>query len=131
MDDNSTLIAELYAAFTRGDVPSILERLSDDVRFIHTDAPEIPYGGTYDGKAGVQRFFENIGGALEVKSFEPKTYLSSGGEVVATGVWSGTARATGKPYTAQWAHRFLVRDGKVTQFQGFEDTALIAAALRE
>jgi hypothetical protein len=50
---------------------------------------------------------------------------------VATGIWSAVARATDGPFTAQWAHRFRVKDGKVTYFQGYEDTAVIAAALRQ
>jgi ketosteroid isomerase-like protein len=131
MDENSKLIADLYAAFARGDVPYILERITDDVQFGHSDSPEVPYGGTYEGKDGVKRFFGNVDGAVEVKSFEPKTYLSSGDEVIATGIWSAVARASGNPFTAQWAHRFRVKDGKVTYFHGYEDTAVIAAALRQ
>ena len=131
MDQNSKLVADLYAAFTRGDVPFILERVSDDLRWEHSDSPEVPYGGRYEGKDGLGKFFGNVAGAVDMRSFEPKTYLSSGDEVVATGVWSGVARATGKPFTAQWAHRFLVKDGKVSYFHGYEDTAVTAAALRK
>jgi ketosteroid isomerase-like protein len=130
MDESSKLIADLYAAFGRADIPYILERLSDDVQWGHSDSAEIPYGGSYSGKEAVTRFFGKIDGAVEMKSFEPRTYLASGDEVITTGVWSGVARATGKPFASQWAHRFLVKDGRVTYFQGFEDTAVIAAALR-
>jgi uncharacterized protein len=131
MDSDSKFIADLYAAFARGDPAYILERLAADVQWEHSDSPEMPYGGTYKGKDAVEKFFGNIGGAVEMKSFEPKTYLSSGGEVMVTGVWSGVARATGKPFTTQWAHRFLVKDGKVTYFHGYEDTAVTAASLRQ
>jgi ketosteroid isomerase-like protein len=78
----------------------------------------------------VQRFFANVDGAVEVKGFEPKTYLSSGDEVMTTGRWSAVARATARPFTSQWAMRFLVRDGRVTYAHVYEDTAVIAAALR-
>ena len=57
MDENSKLIADLYAAFARGDIPFILDRLSADVRFEHSELPEMPYGGTYEGKDGVEKFF--------------------------------------------------------------------------
>jgi ketosteroid isomerase-like protein len=131
MDSNSKLIADLYAAFARGDIAYILERVSDDVQFDHSDAAEIPYGGTYRGKDEVRRFFGNVDGAVELKSFEPKTYLSSGDEVMTTGVWSAVARSTGKPFTSQWAMRFLVKGGKVTYSHVYEDTAVTAAALRQ
>lgn len=130
MDENSKLIADLYAAFARGDIPFILERVSADVQFEHSDSPEIPYGGSYRGKDGVGKFFASIDGAVEVKSFEPKSYLSSGEEVMTTGVWSAVARATGKAFTTQWAMRFFVKDGKVSYAHVFEDTAVTAAALR-
>jgi ketosteroid isomerase-like protein len=131
MDSDSKLIADLYAAFARGDVPFILERLTADVRFDNSDSPEMPYRGSYKGKDGVAKFFGDIGGAVEVKSFEPKTYLSSGGEVMTTGVWSCVARATGKPFTSQWAMRFMVRDGKVSYAHVYEDTAVTVAAMRQ
>lgn len=130
MDENSKLIADLYAAFARGDIPFILERLSDDVRFEHSDSPEVPYGGTHSGKEAVLEFFGKVDAAVEVQSFEPKTYLASGDEVMATGVETAVARATGKRFTNQWAMRFLLKDGKVTYARIYDDTAVVAAALR-
>ena len=131
MDENSKLIADLYAAFARGDIPYILERITDDVQFEHSDSPEIPYGGAYRGKDEVQRFFERIDGAVEMKSFEPKSYLASGDEAMTTGVWSAVARNTGKPFTTQWAMRLQVKAGKVSYCRVYEDSAVTAAALRQ
>jgi ketosteroid isomerase-like protein len=130
MDANSKVVEDLYAAFAKGDIPFILERLSMDVQFDNSDSAEMPWGGTYRGKDGVGKFFANIGGAVDVKSFEPKTYLSSGDEVMTTGVWSGVARKTGKPFKSQWAMHFIVKNGKVTYAHVYEDTAVTAAALR-
>ena len=45
-------------------------------------------------------------------------------------VWSGVARSTGKPFTSEWAMRFIVKNGNVTFAQVYEDTGAIAAALR-
>ena len=130
MDANSKIIQDLYTAFAKGDIPFILERLSTDVQFDNSDSAEMPWGGTYRGKDGVGKFFANIGGAVDVKSFEPKTYLSSGDEVMTTGVWSGVARKTGKSFKSQWAMRFFVKNGRVTYAHVYEDTAVTAAALR-
>jgi ketosteroid isomerase-like protein len=130
VDSNSKLIADIYAAFAQGDIPFILDRVSADVQFDNSDSPEMPWGGTHKGKDGIARFFGDINGAVEVKSFEPKSYLSSGDEVMTTGVWSGVARATGRPFTSQWAMRFLAKDGKVTYAHVYEDTAVTVAAMR-
>ena len=129
MDANTPTVQDLYAAFARGDVPFILERVSDDVRFENSDAPALPHHGTYTGKDGIATFFGNIGGAFEVTSFDPADYRAVGDEVIAFGAWSCVARVTGKPFTAQWAMRFRLRDGKVTFAHVYEDTAVTAAAL--
>lgn len=130
MDSNSRLIQDLYGAFARGDIAFILDRVTEDAVFENSDSPEMPHGGTYRGKEGIGRFFANLGGAFEVKSFQPRTYLAANDEVMTTGAWSCTARATGKPFTAQWAMHFRVRDGKVAFAHVYEDTAVVAAALR-
>ena len=130
VDSNCALIQDLYAAFARGDIPYILERLAEDVQFEHSDSPEIPYGGSYGGKDGIEKFFARIGEAVELKTFEPKSYLSSGDEVMTTGVWSAVSRKTGKPFQTQWAMRFFVKNGKVTYCHVYEDSAVTAAALR-
>lgn len=130
MDENSKLIADLYTAFSRGDIPFILERLSDDVRFEHSGSPEVPYGGSYRGKDAVLDFFGKIDAALEIESFEPKTYLASGDEVMTTGVETGVGRATGRAFTNHWAMRFLVKDGKVSFVHVYDDSAVLAAAVR-
>lgn len=130
MDANSKVIEDIYGAFARGDIPFILERLSADAQFDNSDSAEMPHGGTYRGKDEIGKFFANIGGAIDVKSFEPKSYLSSGGEVMTTGVWSGVARSTGKSFKSQWAMRFILKNGKVTYAHVYEDTAVTAAALR-
>ncbi|MFO1210387.1 MAG: nuclear transport factor 2 family protein [Amaricoccus sp.] len=131
MDDNIRTVRDLYAAFARGDVPFILARLTDDARFENSDSPELPHGGVYAGKDGVARFFDNIAGAFEVTGFDPADYRAAGDEVFAFGSWSCIARATGKPFTAQWAMRFRLDGDKVAFAHVYEDTAVTAAALRK
>ena len=84
--------------------------------------PEIPHSGVYTGKDAVTRFFGDLGGALDVTSFDPATYLASGDEVMTTGAWSCVARSTCKAFTAQWAMRFLLRDGKVCFAHVYKDS---------
>jgi ketosteroid isomerase-like protein len=39
-------------------------------------------------------------------------------------------RATGKTFDNPWALVFTVRDGLITEFRGYEDTAAVASAFR-
>ena len=102
-------------------MPFILGKLSDDARFENSDSPELPHHGVYTGKDGITKFFANIGGAFDVKSFDPKTYLSSADEVMTTGSWTCVVRSTGKSFSANWAMRFLFQGGKITFAHVYED----------
>ena len=131
MDANIKLVQDCYAAFGRGDVPFILAQCAEDVDWQSSDAPEIPYHGKFRGRDGVMKFFQGIAGALEVKAFEPKTYTASGDEVFAIGSWTCVARNTGRQFTTRWLMHFVVKKGKLTYFRPYEDTAIVAAALRK
>ena len=130
MSDNVELIRECFDAFGRGDAEFIVARVSDDVDWRHTGGPEIPYGGSYKGRAGVGEFFSKIGASLDVLKWEPRHVLPAGDEVVATGMWMAKARPTGRTFTAAWAMVFGVRNGKIASFRVVEDTAQVAAAFR-
>jgi ketosteroid isomerase-like protein len=124
---NVRLVQEAYAAFNRGDIQAVLNSLSDNVEWI---APGVePVAGTYRGKDGVAQFFQKVKETVEFSAFEPREYVAQGDRVVALGNYKATAHATGKPYQCDWVMSFTLRDGKVTKFQEFTDTAVIAAAL--
>src|SRR5690242_12519138 len=107
MDANIKTVRDTYEAFGRGDVPFILGACAEDVDWQSTAASEIPYSGKFRGKAGAAEFFQKIAAALDVKAFEPRTFIASGNEVMTTGSWTATARSTGKSFTAEWAMRFV------------------------
>ena len=124
---NVRVIQEAYAAYSRGDIPTVLNSLSDDVEWI---APGVePVAGTYRGKNGVAQFFQKVKETVEFSAFEPREYVAQGDRVIALGSYRGTGAATGKSYESDWVMSFTLRDGKVTKFQEFTDTAAIAAAL--
>ena len=115
-------IQSLYAAFGRGDIPAILELLSDEVLWIHTGAPELPYGRTYHGKKGVAQFFQDLAGVLEFPVFEAHTFLSDGTRVVAIGRYEAKAPATGRGAADDWAMLWTFEQGKIVRYQAFVDT---------
>jgi ketosteroid isomerase-like protein len=55
--------------------------------------------------------------------------LDAGDRVVALGRYSGKFKKTGRAIDAQFAHVWTVRNGKVTAFQQYTDTAQVAAAV--
>ncbi|WP_295637913.1 nuclear transport factor 2 family protein [uncultured Methylibium sp.] len=80
---NIQRVLTIYEAFGRGDVPTILSHLADDVEWEHGAADVgIPWLKPRQGRAEVPAFFEAMG-ALEIRSFQPKTLLERDNVVVA------------------------------------------------
>jgi ketosteroid isomerase-like protein len=130
MNTNVKLIQDLFAAFVKGDVPAIMAHIDPKCTWCGSLSPELPYSGKMTGPAEISRFFKGIAESLDVRVFNPARYVAEGDDVVAIGDWSGFARATGKPYHSHFALLFTVRNGKVVNYLGSEDTAITAAALR-
>ena len=125
---NVQAVRAAYAAFKRGDIGSILNGLTGNVEWI---APAIePVRGTYHGRDGVARFFQQVNEISEFSSFEPHEYVAQGDRVIALGSYKATVRSTNRAYECEWAMSFTLRDGKISKFQEFTDTAAIAAALQ-
>ena len=88
-------------------------------------------GGTHHGIEEVGRFFPSLGDAQEARQFEPREFVAQGDRVVALGHYAWHVKSTGKGWESDFAHVFSVRDGKLTSFQEYADTAAIAEAFRE
>ena len=130
MSEVRTLLEKLFAAFNRGDIPFILQHVSEECSLRGTLAPELPYSGVYRGVAGAGKYFEGIAQALEPSALVVDQYVCEGEHIVAVGRWSGRARASGKPFDAPLALYFRFRDGKMIDFRGHEDTAVTLGAIR-
>lgn len=78
---NVGTVQEIYAAFGRGDIPFILEQLSETVEWDRGSKSDVPWMLPRQGKAGVGAFFEALSG-FEITKFVPYKFLD-GGDVVA------------------------------------------------
>ncbi len=97
---NITAVQDIYACFGQGDVPGILEKLSDHVEWWHAGDPGIvKYAGTFRGKDGVMQFFQAMGANVEFTGFETFNYRADGNQVICDGNVSCIARQTGKAYS--------------------------------
>ena len=128
---NIETVKELYAAFGRGDVQAILDRLTDDVDW-STDAAiaSAPWYGARRGKAEVPSFFEGIARTGPVTEFTLVSIAGNDdGDVHAFIRYAFTVAATGKDVAMNLHHYWRFRDGMVCYVRASEDTALVAAAL--
>ena len=124
----TSIVQGMYADFGRGDVPSIVAKFADDVRFVHSGSPELPYAKNRAGKAEATAFFSDLAACVDVTLFEPQRYVEQGDSVVAFGRWGGRATSTGKPFESDWAMLWVFEGDKAKFFQGYEDTEAMAKA---
>ena len=115
------LVQDLFAAFGRGDVPYILERVTPDCEWVgHGEG--LPYAGVFRGPAGVGQFFSNLVANEQILTFEPREFFSEGNTVVVLGSESCNVIATRKPAQTNWSMVFRLRDGKVYYWESHFDT---------
>lgn len=132
MNMATPVVNQIYTAFGKGDLPSILAVCDDNVTWIDAGAS---VGGVYKGKRtgkqGVTAFFNDLNAGLNITQFEPREFLPSGDKkMFVKGFVAGTTKSTGKSYSSDWAMIFEVNDaGKLVFHQLFLDTDNVGKAL--
>jgi ketosteroid isomerase-like protein len=125
-------VQEMYAAFGRGDVAAILERLSESVEWEYGAGPsEVPWLQRRHGRDGAAEFFQSLA-ALEITKFAPKVFLEAPGLVVVLLDLEARVKATGRTFTEEDEVHIWHMDarGQVARFRHRVDTQRHLAALR-
>jgi ketosteroid isomerase-like protein len=118
-------VKDIYAAFGRGDVATVLGAFADDIEWF--EAEGMPYGGLHRGRDAVaQKVFGPITEDVEGFAITPEELIGSGSTVAAIVRYTGTGKATGKPLDVQVVHVWDIRDGKLARFRQFIDTVKYA-----
>jgi ketosteroid isomerase-like protein len=125
---NKRVVQTVFEMFGRGDVPGLLELITDDAEWAAPGPETVPYFGERSGREGALEFFKNLGSSVEFESFEPGDLIAEGDRVVALGHERGRVRSTSKVFDNAWALVFTIREGKVAGFRCYENTAAIAEA---
>ena len=128
--DNTKIIQTAYAAFGRGDIPALLNQLSDKVDWqaVVGVGPNVPTGGRRVGHAQVKQFFSQLVESVEFKRFEPREFIAERDKVVVLGSYEGVAKKTGRAFKSDWVMVYTIADGKVAHFREYADVVAITAA---
>jgi ketosteroid isomerase-like protein len=129
---NGGIVAEIYAAFGRGDVPAILDRLAEDVAWEEwadnfAQRAGVPHMATRRGPSEVAAFFAVLGSAT-VLDFAVLDVIGTGRQVVAE-VRASFALPGGGRFADEELHLWTFDEaGRVTRFRHYLDTAKHIAA---
>jgi ketosteroid isomerase-like protein len=133
-EKNIDLVKDLYAAFSRGDLPYILERFAPELEGVGVNAngrAKAPWhAATPRTREGVAKYFELLLGALEPVRLEPRDFAAGDDYVYATIDQTHRVRKTGKTLVMKdGVHRFKLKDGRVVAWFAAEDTQLSVEAV--
>ena len=130
--DNAATVADVYAAFGRGDVPAVLDRLAPDVAWENwsdnfAQRAGVPHLVARRGPADVANFFAVLG-TYTVQAFDVLDIIGSGRQVVAE-VRASFVLPGGGRFADEELHLWTFDDdGRVTRFRHYVDTAKHIAA---
>jgi ketosteroid isomerase-like protein len=118
-------VRTFYAALARGDAPTALGLMAEDIEW------NTMWHYKVDGR-GPQKVAEGLLVPLmtEWRSFAltPAGYISEGNTVVSLGRFTGVHGASDKPVDAAYAHVWDVAAGKIQRFRQYIDTLAVAEA---
>lgn len=129
-EENKRTVQSIFEAFGRGDIPGVLEHVSEDATWDAPGPSVVPFYGRRRGHAGATEFFTQLGSNVEFDKFDVWELIAEGDSVVVTGTERGRVRSTGKTYEQDWVLHFKVRGGKVTSFHCYDETDAVAQAFR-
>lgn len=123
---NIETIKEIYSAFGRGDIPSIIDKLDPEVEWdtaVPTDG--VPWLQPRHGAANIPGFFESLA-PISFQRFEPYMFFEDGKRVFALVAMDVTHVPSGKRYKfSHEGHLWSFNDaGKIVGYQHVTDTAL-------
>ena len=123
------IVRSFYDALRRGNIPSLVALLSDDLAW--TEAEGFPYfSGTWRcPQEVVEKLLVPLSTEWAEFSADAESFVGEAGNVVAFGAYRGLNRATGRKLLVPFAHRWRVIDGRISNFTQYTDTLLVKRAM--
>ena len=127
MSANVELIQGIYAAFGRGDVAAIQAANAEDTVWRVIGSSDYPLHKSLHGRAGILEFFTLVAQHEDFSELAPQSFHDAGDHVFVLGHAAYTLKTTGKAVDTDFVHVWQVRDGQVSGFREFADTAQVVA----
>jgi ketosteroid isomerase-like protein len=129
MSDLIAKVKDMYSAFSRGDIATIIANMADDVRWENEAPAELLSSGIRHSPKGVGEFFMDLAGQGSDHNRQMTEFFSNGDAVAAFGRYQGTFKSTGIRIDTPVAHYFKFREGKVVRFVQVSNTGASLEAL--
>ena len=127
---NVSKLQAMYAAFGRGDIDTIIQNVTDDCDWGTESviSSAIPWYIVRRGREGVGDFFSTLAREVDFQSFVPSAFAAAGDRVFVKLDYEYKFRKNGQRAMPGAVHEFTLRDGNVSRFRAYEDTAAVKEA---
>lgn len=124
------LVEAYYPALNRRDVEAVLSLFTEDAEYLPFNVSVVE-GGSYQGHAGIRKFFQDSVDTWEYLHAEPRTYQAAGDQVVVTGHLRARGKQSGIDVDSPAGWVWTIRDDKASRMRVYLDPreALKAAGL--
>lgn len=116
MSDLIEKVKDIYGAFGRGDIATILASLTEDVSWEFEAPAELSWSGIRRSPQEAAGFFAGIAAEQADPKLAMTEFFSTGTAVAAFGRYQATVKATGIRVDTPVAHYFEFRDGKICRY---------------
>jgi hypothetical protein len=125
---NVQFVQSLYDAFSRGDIPTVLGAMDENVQWHTAEGNTWNPGHAFVGpQQVVEGAFARIAEEYEDFRIDLRRIFGDGDTVAVEGRYTAARhKVTGKPLDVQAAHVLDLRDGKIVHFQEYVDTRTLA-----
>lgn len=126
--ENRQFVEQAYANFKAGEIPTLLQSMSEDVTWQLPEVENVPFAGKRQGRGAVGEFFSTLATVQDLRSFEPSEFIAQGEKVVVLGHYVWQVKANGRTYESDFAHVLTIRAGQIVAFHEYTDSAAAAKA---
>lgn len=133
MNNNLATVQSIYKAFGKGDIPTIIDYLAEDVQWEQwadnaAQKAGVPWMQARKGKAGAFDFFTSVG-RLDVKDFQVLSMMANEKQVAVECIFEAKVPSPGGHYRDEEIHLWTFNEaGKVVRLRHYTDTAKLIAA---
>jgi len=125
---NTDVVKRLYELFETGNNNAIRQILDDNVEW--NQMKGFPSGGQF---VGIEAVLDNVFGGFRQNWTDWKAtitqYIETEDGAFVIGFYSGTYNATGLSTRSEFVSDYRVKNGRITAFNQYTDTFLIARAM--
>lgn len=121
-------VAKFFAALKDKDLDRALSLVAEDVVFEAQGPNTVPIYGKFIGKKGVVEFLSILGELFNTEAFEIYKLVAVDNYIFAHGYMQHLVKKTERIFKCEYALVCTTKNGLITSYKMFEDTAALSEA---